>query len=112
MAFLSQAKQDEISYYLPEDKAIGRLADLFSMFGDSTRIKIITALCLTEMCVSDLSELLSINQTTVSHQLKILKNFDLVKATRIGKMIYYRVTSKCISEMMSKGVDLLLENNF
>ncbi len=112
MAFLSQTKQDELAYYLPEEKAISRLADLFSMFGDATRIKIITALCLSDMCVSDLSELLSINQTTVSHQLKVLKNFELVKSTRLGKMIYYSITTKCISEMMSKGVDLLLANDY
>ncbi len=110
MAHLPQSMQEELSFYLPAEKDFSALAELFSMFGDATRIKIITALCLSDMCVTDLSELLRINQTTVSHQLRTLKTNDLVRARRDGKMIYYSVTNKCISEMMSQGVDILIAN--
>jgi DNA-binding transcriptional ArsR family regulator len=78
------------------------------MFSDCTRIKILTALCLSEMCVNDLSVLLKLNQTTVSHQLKFLKQNGAVKCKRDGKIIYYSIADNCINDVMLNGVNYLL----
>ena len=71
----------------PEEEILYDLADLFKVFGDSTRIRILYALMESELCVSDLSSLLNLNQSAVSHQLRILKDAKLVKFRREGKVI-------------------------
>ncbi|OKZ57790.1 MAG: hypothetical protein BHV97_02520 [Clostridium sp. CAG:349_48_7] len=79
------------------------LSDLFSVLSDSTRIKILSAICISEMCVGDLSEMLDMNQTTVSHQLKILRSTGVVTARRDGKTIYYSLANMIIPEIMRFG---------
>lgn len=103
--FMNKTKAEEIKYYLPQDKKLNTLADFFSMFSDSTRLKIISALSISEMCVGDISKVLNINQTTISHQLKILKSTSLVKYRREGKIIYYSIADPIINECLSTGVD-------
>ena len=102
---LNSTKADEVKYYLPQDKKLNTLADFFSMFSDVTRLKIISALSVSEMCVGDISKILNINQTTVSHQLKILKSASLVKFRREGKIIYYSISDSIINDCLSTGVD-------
>ncbi|MGN1213137.1 MAG: ArsR/SmtB family transcription factor [Christensenellales bacterium] len=97
----------DVKYYLPEEKMCNKLANFFSMFSDSTRIKILSALAISEMCVNDISRILKINQTTVSHQLKLLKSTGTVKFRRDGKVIYYSISSKLINDCMLNGVDYL-----
>ena len=97
----------DIKYYLPEEKMCLKLADFFSMFSDGTRIKILSALAVSEMCVSDLSKILNINQTTISHQLKLLKSTGTVKFRRDGKVIYYSISSKMVNDCLLSGVDYL-----
>ena len=70
---------------MPDDDTVFELADLFKVFGDSTRIKILSALALNEMCVNDISALLCISQSAVSHQLKTLRHARLVKFRREGE---------------------------
>lgn len=106
---LSTDKQKDLNEFMPENGTIEKLANFFSSFSDSTRIKIITALCLNEMCVNDISQLLNINQTTVSHQLKFLKQYGAVTSRRDGKVIYYNISCDDISEVMLNGVNYLLE---
>ncbi len=93
---------------LPNEKVCSKLAYFYSMFSDETRLKIITALLLKEMCVNDLSKVLKINQTTISHQLKILKSNGAVTTTRNNKYIFYKVNSNIISNIMISGVDYIL----
>lgn len=98
---------NDIRYYMPEDKMCLKLADFFSMFSDGTRIKILSALAVSEMCVGDLSKILNINQTTISHQLKLLKSTGTVQFRRDGKVIYYSIASKMVNDCLLSGVDYL-----
>ena len=104
----SEQTKDELDKYMPNGKVLQELADFFSIFSDATRIKIISALSLSEMCVSDLSTMLNINQTTLSHQLKLLKNQNLVDSRRDGKIIYYSASNMIINDLMLSGVEHLL----
>ena len=106
---LSQDKQEDLNKFMPENSVVEKLANFFSSFSDGTRIKIISALCLNEMCVNDISQLLNINQTTVSHQLKFLKQYGAVTSRRDGKVIYYNISCNDINEVMLNGVNYLLE---
>ena len=97
----------DVKFYMPEDNKLRNLADFFSMFADPTRLKIISALSMSEMCVTDISNILKLNQTTVSHQLKLLKTMGTVKYRRDGKIIYYSLTNKMINDCLLVGVDCL-----
>ena len=102
-------KQNDIAEYMPSDNTLKRLANFFSAFADPTRVKILTALCISNMCVSDISIALGINQTTVSHQLKFLKTNGAVDSYRDGKIVYYAISNASINNVMLGGVDCLLE---
>ena len=80
---------ENVKNKLPKEETLYDLAELFKVFGDSTRIKIICSLFESEMCVCDLSVLLNISQSAISHQLRVLKSARLVKFRRAGKVIYY-----------------------
>ena len=105
---LSKQSQDNIVEYMPNDSALIKLANFFSAFADPTRVKILTALCISNMCVSDISAMLNINQTTVSHQLKYLKQNGAVESYREGKVVYYSISNQSINNVMLGGVDCLL----
>ena len=87
----------------------GELADLFKVFGDSSRIRILYKLQEGEMCVQDIAEGLLMTQSAVSHQLKILKMSKLVKNRRDGKMIYYSLDDDHVSTILSMGKEHLEE---
>lgn len=99
---------NNLRYYMPEPKTLRQLADTFSVFADKTRLKILSALALSDMCVNDLSKYLDINQTTLSHQLRILKNFNAVKDRRIGKVVVYSLNNIYVSNIMNDGVEYIL----
>ena len=98
----------DIKYYLPQEKVLRMLADFFSIFSDETRIKILSALSVSELCVNDISNILKLNQTTVSHQLKILKSVGAVKYRRDGKVIYYSLADENINDCLMNGVNYVL----
>jgi len=100
---------NELDIYLPEGQILEQLADFFAVFADTTRIRVLSALALSEMCVSDLSNILGINQTTLSHQLKMLKNQNLVNSRRDGKIILYSASNYVINDLMLSGIEHLLE---
>ena len=104
---LKEEKVKDVKFYMPEEKMCTKLADFFSMFSDETRIKILSALAVSEMCVNDISRILKINQTTISHQLKLLKSTGTVKFRRDGKVIYYSLASNMINDCLLSGVDYL-----
>lgn len=103
MPLIDNKTQVKVRYYLPDNAVLTELSDLFSGLSDSTRIKILSAICISEMCVGDLSEMLDMNQTTVSHQLKILRSTGIVTARRDGKTIYYSLANMIIPEIMRFG---------
>lgn len=105
---LEKEKIENIIKYMPESENLKTLSDFFSAFSDSTRLKILTALSVCEMCVNDISTILEINQTTVSHQLKILKSLKLVDFRKCGKLTFYFLSSKCVNEVMLGGVNYLI----
>lgn len=92
--------------YLPDDGAVGDLAALFAAFADPGRLRIVSALSVTEMCVGDLSSVLDVNQTTLSHQLRFLKNADVVTYKKQGKTVFYSLTSSIVSELMLNAAKL------
>lgn len=94
---------------LLEETTYYELAELFKVFGDPTRIKIIWALFKSEMCVCDLTALLNISQSAVSHQLRTLKNARLVKFRREGKVVYYSLDDDHIKDILSQGLNHITE---
>ena len=104
---LDKKVQNEIKRYMPDAEILQGLADFFSIFSDCTRIRIVSALAISEMCVNDISNVLGINQTTASHQLKLLRSVGAVKAKRQGKIVFYAIASDTINEVMLNGVEYL-----
>ena len=92
-------KQDKI----PELEILFELADLFKVFGDSTRIRILFVLFEAEVCVCDLAEILHMTQSAVSHQLKILKQSKLVSARRDGKSVFYSLADDHVRSIIAQG---------
>lgn len=105
---LSPKMETLIKENIPSNTICSNLSYFYSIFSDSTRLKILIALCLGEMCVNDLSTLLEINQTTLSHQLKVLKTSGAVTTTRKNKFIFYKITNKFVNNIMINGVDFYL----
>lgn len=103
--FLGEKTRSAILRYVPQGEVLDYLASYFQAYADRTRIKILSALSIAELCVGDISEMLEINQTTVSHQLKLLKSLSLVKSKRDGKLVYYSLASSRINEVMMFGVE-------
>lgn len=89
---------------LPERERLYDLADLFSLFGDRTRISILWALSESEMCVCDLCALLKMKQPTISHQLRNLKLARVIKARRDGKVIYYSLADDHVRKLLDLGM--------
>lgn len=94
---------------LPPEEALYDLAELFKMFGDSTRIKLLYALLESEMCVCDLAQLLGLTQSAVSHQLRVLKTSKLVRNRREGKTVFYALDDDHVRRMLEMGMEHLSE---
>lgn len=104
---LNERSKYEMMKLLPDDEVTSRLADYFQNFSDNTRIRILSCLSIMDMCVNDLSLILGINQTTISHQLKTLKDQNIVDYRREGKVLIYRIKSEHISDMMMYAVNVI-----
>ena len=94
---------------MPSDETLSNMADFFKVFGDFTRIRILCALFEHEMCVCDIAELLSMNQSAISHQLRILKQAALVKNRRDGKTIYYSLADDHIKMIFNCALEHIEE---
>jgi len=101
----------KVRHDLPTDELLCDLADLFRIFGDTTRIKIMFALLESEMCVCAIAELLGMTQSAISHQLKALKKVNLVGNRRSGKTIYYFLTDDHVRTIVANGFEHLIEKN-
>lgn len=102
---LTERNKREILGALPTEEDILKLADYFQNFSDSTRIKILTCLSMSNMCVNDLSNILGINQTTISHQLKQLKDQNLITFKRDGKILVYGLKSEHVNDIMLYAIN-------
>ena len=100
----------QVQRNLPQEEQLLRLAELFKVFGDSTRIRILFVLFEAEVCVCDLAEALGMTQSAVSHQLKILKQSKLVKARREGKSIFYSLADGHVRTIIDQGLEHVNED--
>lgn len=101
--------ESKLNKYMPSIEVIEKLASYFQGYCDVTRIKILTALSMFELNVTDLSRMLNVNQTTISHQLKILRTLSLVKFRRNGKEVFYSLSNDIINKIMLGGVEHIQE---
>lgn len=95
---------------LPQEEELYDLAELFKVFGDSTRIRILFVLFEAEVCVCDLAEALHMTQSAVSHQLRILKQNKLVKSRREGKSIFYSLADGHVRAIIDQGLEHIEED--
>ena len=96
---------EKLQNELPDDEVLYDLAELFRVFGDSTRIKILYALFESELCVGDIAQVLGMTQSSVSHQLRLLKSSKLVKFRREGKAVFYSLDDDHVRSMIALGLE-------
>ena len=94
---------------LPDDETLYDLSELFRVFGDSTRIKILYVLFESELCVCDIARVLDLTQSAVSHQLRILKQSQLVKSRRDGKSVFYSLADDHVYRIINQGFEHIKE---
>lgn len=94
---------EKVDAKMPKEDVFTKLGVFFKAFGDPTRLKILHALLISEMCVCDIAALLNMNQSAISHQLRILKINRLVKFRKEGKVVYYSLDDKHIGEIFESG---------
>ena len=99
----------KVQAQMPAEEQLSKLAELFKSFGDETRMKILYALSLSDMCVCAIAELLAMEQSAISHQLKILKNAKLVKCRREGKTNIYSLADDHVRHIIGQGYEHLTE---
>ena len=94
---------------MPDEDVLFDLNELFKVFGDSTRIRILYCLFASEMCVCDIATLLNMTQSAISHQLSVLKKSKLVKSRRDGKTIFYSLADSHVRAILDQGVEHVTE---
>lgn len=94
---------------MPQADLLAELSEFYKLFGDGTRLRILAALSIAELCVCDLSALLEMKQPAVSHQLRVLKQGRTVRARREGKVVYYALNDEHIRHVLRVGLDHLGE---
>lgn len=100
---------EKVRHELPTDELLSDLADLFRLFGDTTRAKILFSLFESELCVCAIAELLGMTQSAISHQLRVLRDANLVDFRREGKTIYYFLADEHVQTIIAKGFEHLIE---
>ena len=93
----------------PDIEVLFELADLFKVFGDSTRLRVMVTIADAEMAVSDIAESLNMEQSTISHQLRVLRQNKLVRVRREGKQMYYSLDDDHVKKIIEMGLDHILE---
>ena len=104
-----EAILERVKTELPTDELLCDLSDLFKLFGDATRLKILYALLESELCVCAIAELLHMTQSSISHQLKILKDHNLVGNRREGKTMIYYLADDHVKSIVAQGFEHLIE---
>lgn len=106
---IHQAAVDRAARTIPEDQTLRDLAELFRIFGDSTRVKILYALFASEMCVCDIAALLGMTQSAISHQLRVLKQSRLVRCRREGQTVFYALADSHVRTILDQGMEHITE---
>ena len=99
----------KVNSAMPQEEALFELAELFKIFGDSTRIRILYVLFESEMCVCDIAQLLGMTQSAISHQLQVLKKSKLVKYRRQGKTVFYSLADAHVRIIIGQGMEHIAE---
>ena len=102
---------DRVKPEMPDEERLYDLAELFKVFGDTTRIRILYTLFESEMCVCDIAELLNMTQSAISHQLRILKQAHLVRNRREGKTVYYFLDDDHVRTVIGQGMEHIEEKH-
>jgi len=100
---------EKVRSLFPEDEVIFDLADFYKIFGDTTRVKILYALDKSELCVCDISALLGMSVSAVSHQLRTLRDSNLVRTKRQGKVVYYSLSDDHVKSILECGLEHIQE---
>ena len=100
-----EATVEQVRNIMPEEETLFRLSELFRVFGDSTRIRILYVLFASEMCVCDIAGLLGMTVSAISHQLRVLKAADLVRSRRDGKTVFYALADDHVRTIIGQGMD-------
>lgn len=100
---------ERVNEEMPDEEILYDLAELFKIFGDSTRIKILYVLFESEMCVCDIAQLLNMSQSAISHQLRALKQSKLVKYRREGKTVFYSLADGHVRTIIDQGMEHVAE---
>lgn len=100
---------EKVNADMPIDESLYDLAELFKLFGDCTRIKILYVLFESEMCVCDLAQLLGMTQSAISHQLRTLKQGKLIKCRREGKTVFYSLADSHVRTIINQGMEHIEE---
>lgn len=100
---------EKVRAIMPQEETLYDLAELYKVFGDTTRIKILYALFESEMCVCDIAQLLGISISAISHQLRILKQARLVRFRRDGKTVFYSLSDDHVRSILGQGIEHITE---
>lgn len=107
--FMTKETSQEIEEKMPPEEIVYDLADLFKVFSDMTRVRILYALSCSELCVYDIAAVVGMSQSAISHQLRVLKQAKLVKYRREGKTIFYSLADKHIHTILNQGLEHVQE---
>ena len=107
--FLTEEISKKIEEHMPPDEVACDLADLYKVFSDTTRIRILYALSCSELCVNDISVVIGMSQSAISHQLRVLKQAKLVKYRKEGKTVFYSLADSHIHAILNQGLEHVLE---
>ena len=102
---------EKVNEIMPDEDIVFDLAELFKVFGDSTRLKILCVLLESEMCVCDIAELLNMSFSAISHQLRVLKQSKLVKFRREGKTVIYSLSDDHVRSIIDQGYEHITEDD-
>jgi len=101
---MNPEKVEEVRRRMPCEESLFDLAELFKVFGDSTRVRILSALSFSELCVNDLAALLGMTQSAVSHQLKALRAAKLIRSRKDGRSVYYSLDDEHVNAIIAIGM--------
>ena len=110
ITIIHEEKVEDIKKEMPKDEILYDLAEIFKVFGDSTRIKILYSIFKEEMCVCDIAAIAGTTASAVSHQLRILKQAKLVKYKKVGKVVYYSLDDEHVKSIFNEGLKHVIEN--
>ncbi|GAB4343458.1 MAG: metalloregulator ArsR/SmtB family transcription factor [Candidatus Abyssubacteria bacterium] len=107
--FVDKSRVNAVKSRMPDTESVGELSEIFKVLGDPTRLRIVSALGIKELCVCDIANLLGSSVSAVSHQLRILRNLKLVKYRKEGKMVYYSLDDECVATLLREGLNHIRE---